>query len=89
MTDEARRVAMGLTKAQREAVRAMSVIHGRRNGLFYVHNNANLLADLSHIHLCKMPFADRWGICDWQFAARIKPLGLAVRAILKESTDAQ
>lgn len=56
------------------------VIRGQRNGQFWASNDANFLADLSHQGLCKMPFADRWGLCDFQFVARIKRLGFAAIA---------
>lgn len=83
MTDPAQ-IARGLTKAQRDAVQSIAQVRGVRNGLFWACNDADLLADLSHIGLCKLPFVDNKAVCSWQFAARIKPLGLAVRAELEK-----
>lgn len=77
-----------MTEAQKAVVISLPVVRGRRNGLFWQHNDANVLADLSHMGLCKMPFADNSGVCDWQFAARIKPAGMSARAALSQAGGA-
>ena len=77
-----------MTDAQKAVVRSLPVVRGKRNGLFWAHNDADLLADLSHMGLCKMPFADNSGVCDWQFAARIKPAGMSARAALSQAGGA-
>lgn len=76
-------IAGKLTKAQRDVVQSLPMVRGKRNGLFWACNDADTLADLAHQGLCKLPFADRWGQCDWQFVSSIRPLGLQVRAILR------
>lgn len=89
MTDpQIAEIAERCSEAQRAIVVSLPVVRGKRNGQFWASNDANVLADLSHQGLCKMPFADRWGVCDWQFVARCRPFGLAVAAYLKEQSNA-
>jgi len=77
-----------MTEAQKAVVISLPVVRGRRNGLFWQHNDANILADLSHMGLCKMPFIDRWGISGCNFVARIKTAGMSTRAALSQAGGA-
>lgn len=79
------KLARGLTEAQRCVVNSSPVIRGKRNGLFWAHNDANLLADMSHLGLCKMPFIDQWGISAWQFVARIRPAGMFLQIYIQRN----
>ena len=74
-----------MTDAQKAVVISLPLVRGKRNGLFWQHNDANVLADLSHAGLCKMPFLDRWGISGCNFVARIKPAGMSARAAIAKA----